>query len=181
MPVRKTTMKNPILINLIPPQEQKDWAPGPEAYKNQVEQIESDFGSQSPEYACALIHLGSASLAQGRSHAPLARQFYEQALAIHLAALGEDSIQTAWNYDLLAAVNNSAGDRASARDYLARAIAIWERLAERNVGEIDQYYLERRREDMRYLEITASRDSRSIAHAPKRRRPPSRSGPWNRT
>lgn len=147
------TMPDPVLYRL-PVVDPTVFSPPPEVYADEVARVRRDVGENSAVFGSVLMQLGVASMTQGSHYHGAALDYFEQALRIHRTTLGEDSLQTAWSHDMLAAAKHAVRDYAGAAADLSEAIRIWERLGEAN--GIDPQYVERARERLGMFERMAA-------------------------
>ncbi len=132
------------------PEEGDVFGPRPNELEQRCEQVKSEFGADSFEYASALVQLGDAHMVQGKLANPKAQQSYEHALKIVSTENGS-SAEVAYVFDKLANVKQSSGDTAGAATDLAKAIEIWNNL-DANSKFVTDHHIKRRAEDLEGLQ-----------------------------
>lgn len=134
------------------------FGPSPNQLERKAEEVKSQHGEGSLEYASALVRLGDAHMMQGTLANPQAQQCYERALKI-VCVEGEANAEAAYVFDKLANVRQSSGDTAGAATKLAQAIKIWKAL-DANARFVTDHHMERRAEDLVRLQRVVAFENR---------------------
>jgi len=135
------------------------FGPPPKEMEQRAEEVKSQSGEDSLEYASALVKVGDAHMVQGNLANPQAQKCYEQAMKI-VSGKGETTAETAYVFDKLAIVKQSSGDTASAVVDLLKAIEIWKQF-DANSRFVTDEYVGRRVEDLtRMQRVEALRNRR---------------------
>lgn len=134
------------------------FGPSTKELERKAEEVKSQHGEGSLEYASALVRLGDAHMMQGTLANPQAQKCYEHALKI-VCVESEANAEMAYIFDKLANVSQSSGDTAGAATFLAKAIAIWKAL-DANSRFVTDHHMERRAEDLVRLQRVVAFNNR---------------------